>query len=149
MCPSMYALFRLLFRLWQVDSIGDQLLLFGDPRNMPVVVRDNKLGSLVNNQFCGTEYDPRWAGDNWQLIVVSNDGAFSKFYVGYSSDDESGLPEPARALEPMPGRAVTEVKTEMSCEAQFKKLSTAGKGAGWVAQAWICLLYTSPSPRDS
>ena len=48
--------------------------MFGDVRNQPLVVRDNKLGALVNNQFCATEYDPRWAGDNWQLIVVSNDG---------------------------------------------------------------------------
>jgi hypothetical protein len=78
---------------------------------MPMLVRGNKLGALVDNQFCGTEYDPRWAGDNWQLVVVTNDGAFSRFYVGYSSDDESGQPEPARAIEPMPGRAVCEVSS--------------------------------------
>ena len=124
--------------LWRtVESIGDQLLLFGDSRNMPIMVRGNKLGALVDNQFCGTEYDPRWAGDNWQLVVVSNDGAFSKFYIGYSSDDESGQPDPARALELMPGRAVSDIKTEMDPEAQFRKINTTGRGAGWVSQAWI------------
>ena len=124
--------------LWRtVESIGDQLTLFGDARNQPLLVRDNKLGSLVDNQFCSTEYDPRWAGDNWQLVVVCNDGAYSKFYVGYTSDDESGQPEPCRALEPMPGRPVSDVKTEMGVDAQFRKLNTAGRGAGYIAQAWI------------
>ena len=70
-------------------------------------------------------------------MVVTNDGAYSKFYIGYSSEDESGQPEAARALELMPGRAVSEVKSEMSVDTQFRKLSTTGRGAGWVSQSWI------------
>ena len=55
------------------DSISDQRLLFGDNMNQPILIRGNKLGALVNNYFCATDYDPRWNGDNWQLVVVCND----------------------------------------------------------------------------
>ena len=124
--------------MWKtVETIGDQRLLFGDAMNQPVLVRGNKLGALVNNYFCATDYDPRWNGENWQLVVVTNDGAFSKFYVGFSSDDETGLPEPAKAEEPTPGRPVCDVKTEVGGHVAIRKLYTTGKGAGLLAQAWI------------
>ena len=124
--------------MWKtVETIGDQKLLFGDAMNQPVLVRGNKLGALVNNYFCATDYDPRWNGENWQLVVVTNDGRFSKFYVGFSSDDETGVPEPAKAEEPTPGRPVCDVKTEMAGDVAMRKLYTTGKGAGLLAQAWI------------
>lgn len=120
-----------------IDAIGDQLLFFGEPRNQPALIRGSKLGALVDNQFCATEYDPRLAGDNWQLLVVTNDGTYSKFYMGFPSTDDSGHPVPCRAQEPDPGRDPGEVKTEFTDEVQIRRLVTAGKGAGWLAQAWI------------
>ena len=100
--------------MWRtVETIGDQRLLFGDSTNQPIVVRNNKLGVLVNNVFCATDYDPRWAGDNWQLVVAACDGSFSKIYIGHSSNDESGVPEAAKAEEVTPGRPVSDVKSAM------------------------------------
>ena len=124
--------------MWRtVESISDQRLLFGDNMNQPILIRGNKLGALVNNYFCATDYDPRWNGDNWQLVVATNDGAYSKFYVGFSSDDESGIPEPAKAEEPTPGRPPCDVKTMVGGHVSIKRLNTTGKGAGLLAQAWI------------
>ena len=95
--------------LWKtVETIGDQRLLFGDSTNQPVLVRNNKLGVLVNNEFHATEYDPRWAGDNWQLVVACNDGAYSKLYIGHASNDDSGAPDPAKAEEPSAGRPISD-----------------------------------------
>ena len=117
--------------MWRtVESISDQRLLFGDNMNQPILIRGNKLGALVNNYFCATDYDPRWNGDNWQLVVATNDGAYSKFYVGFSSDDESGIPEPAKAEEPTPGRPPCDVKTMVGGHVSIKRLNTTGKGAG-------------------
>ena len=124
--------------MWKtVETIGDQLLPFGDGMNQPIVVRNNKLGALCNNEFSATDYDPRWAGDNWQLVVAACDGAYTKFYIGHSSNDESGVPEAAKAEEPTPGRAVTEVRTRMDGNCVVKMLDTSSRGAGWLAQAWI------------
>lgn len=119
------------------DSVGDQMLFFGEPRNQPTLIRGSKLGALVDNQFCATEYDPRLAGDNWQLLVVTNNGLFSKFYIGFSSIDDSGQPTPARAQEPEPGRDPSDVRTEFNADVRIKRLKTTGKGAGLLAQAWI------------
>jgi len=119
------------------DPIGDQMLFFGDPRNQPTLIRGSKLGALVDNQFCATEYDPRLAGDNWQLLVVTNDGQYSKFYIGFSSVDDSGAPTPARSQEPEPNRNPADVRTEFSADVRIRRLDTTGKGAGWLAQAWI------------
>ena len=125
--------------MWRTtETIGDQRLLFGDSQNQPVLVRNNKLGVLVNNVFHATDYDPRWAGDNWQLVVACCDGAFSKIYIGHSSNDESGVPEAARAEEVTPTRTVSDVKSMMDgSRTVIRKLDTSGKGAGWLAQAWI------------
>ena len=119
------------------DAIGDQLLFFGEPRNQPALIRGSKLGALVNNQFVSTEYDPRLAGDNWQLLVVTNDGSHSKFWIGFSSTDDSGTPVPARAMDPLPGADPGEIRTEFSADIEIRRLATAGKGAGLLAQAWI------------
>ena len=119
------------------DAIGDQMLFFGEPRNQPALIRGSKLGALVDNQFCATEYDPRLAGDNWQLLIITNDGCYSKFYIGFSSDDDSGQPTPARAQEPDPSRSPADVRTEFDADVRIRRLNTVGKGAGLMAQSWF------------
>ena len=38
------------------------------------------------------------------LLVVTNDGSYSNFYIGYSSNDMKGAPQPCKALETQSGR---------------------------------------------
>jgi len=120
-----------------IESLSDQLLFFGETRNMPALVRNNQLGALVDNVFCATDFDPRLAGDNWCLLVVTNDGRESQFWIGYHSIDTKGAPQPARALLPEPKRPATYVSTEMDASVQIRRLVTSSKGAGLLAQAWI------------
>ena len=51
--------------------------------------------------------------DPTDMVIVTNDGEFSKFYIGYSSKDTKGLPQPAKAQDASPGRSPSHVKTEM------------------------------------
>eukprot|EP00900_Chrysochromulina_parva_P010882 jgi/Chrpa1/19796/Chrysochromulina_OHIO_Genome00026223-RA len=120
-----------------IESLSDQLLFFGETRNMPALVRNNQLGALVDNVFCATDFDPRLAGDNRCLLVVTNDGRESQFWIGYHSTDTKGAPQPARALLPEPKRPATYVSTEMDASVQIRRLVTSSKGAGLLAQAWI------------
>ena len=136
--PSVVYTFAFWIKWRPFDAIGDQMLFFGEPRNQPALIRGSKLGALVDNQFCATEYDPRLAGDNWQLLVVTNDGTYSKFYIGFSSVDDSGQPTPARAQEPNPkANSPADVRTEFDANIQIFRLKTDGKGAGLLAQSWI------------
>ena len=81
-----------------VETLSDQMLFFGESRNMPALVRGNKLGALIDNEFCATAFDPRLAGDNWSLLVVTNDGTFSRFYSTRGRGGRTPAPPPARAL---------------------------------------------------
>ena len=83
-----------------VETLSEQLLMFGEARNMPALVRDGKLGALVDNNFCATTFDPRVAGDNWCLLVVTNDGTYSRFWIGCSTSDLSGEPQPSSSSSP-------------------------------------------------
>ena len=38
-----------------VETLSDQLLMFGETRNMPALVRDNKLGALVEGAALATK----------------------------------------------------------------------------------------------
>ena len=120
-----------------METLSDQMLFFGETRNMPALVRGNKLGALVDNHFCATDFDPRLAGDNWCLVIITNDGAFSKFYIGYSSKDRKGMPQAAKAAEAVPGHDPSKVRTEVDANVQIRRLVTTSKGAGLLAQAWI------------
>ena len=101
-----------------VETLSDQLLMFGETRNMPALVRNNRLGALVDNEFCATAFDPRLAGDNWCLLVITNDGTYSRFYIGYASNDTKGSPLPCKALVGEPGRPPTDVHTVMDVDVE-------------------------------
>ena len=120
-----------------METLSDQLLFFGDTRNMPALIRSNKLGALVDNHFCATDFDPRLAGDNWCLLIITNDGTYSRFWIGYNSKDLKGAPQAARAQEPDAARPVTYVRTEMAADVKIRRLVTSTKGAGLLAQAWV------------
>ena len=134
-----------LWRPVEATAHGDQVLLFGNARNMPAVVRGNRLGILVDRDFRATQYDPRTAGDNWQLVVVADDGADGTIYVGHSSDDLSGAPVPVAAELTLPGKPEYALPTGMSSTTSWHRLQTTGKAAGWVAQAWIWSRDLNPS----
>ena len=120
-----------------VETLSDQLLMFGETRNMPALVRNNRLGALVDNEFLPTAFDPRLAGDNWCLLVVTNDGSYSRFYIGYASNDTKGSPLPCKALVGEPGRPPSDVHTVMDVDVEIRRLVTTTKGAGLLSQAWV------------
>ena len=132
---------RYTFAYWikwhHVETIADQLLLFGDLRNMPALIRNHRLGAIVDGEFRATEFDTREAGDRWCLLVVTNDGSFSNFRIGYSSRDLTGAPSTARNADPESGELVTNVRTEFASTVQIRRLVTTTRGAGIIAQAWI------------
>ena len=132
---------RYTFAYWikwhHVETIADQLLLFGDLRNMPALIRNHRLGAIVDGEFRATEFDPREAGDRWCLLVVTNDGSFSNYRIGYSSRDLTGAPSTARNADPESGEVVTNVRTEFASTVQIRRLVTTTRGAGLIAQAWI------------
>lgn len=119
------------------DTSSDHLLFFGEKRNMPALVRGHRLGALVEDEFCSTDFDPRLAGENWCLLVVTNDGTYSTFYIGYATDDRSGAPRPCKSLEQEPGKSAHAVQTVMGADVELRRLVTTSKGAGHLAQAWI------------
>ena len=120
-----------------METLSDQMFFFGETRNMPALIRGNKLGALVDNKFCATDFDPRLTGDNWCLLIITNDGTYSRFWIGYNSNDAKGVPQPARAQEPDSSRPATYVRTEMANNVKIRRLVTTTKGAGLLAQAWI------------
>jgi hypothetical protein len=122
--PSLVYTFAYWIKWKPVETLSDQLLFFGETRNMPALVRDNKLGCLIDNEFCATAFDPRLAGDNWCLLVVTNDGMFSRFYIGYASNDTRGSPLPCRALVAEPGRQPSDVYAVMDANVQIRRLVT-------------------------
>ena len=120
-----------------IDDVADQLLFFGDARNQPAVVRNKRLGMLIDRQFRPTMYEPNSAGENWQLVVVADDGAFATMYIGHSSDDMSGEPQAVAAETPTPNKSPHYIPTGVDIEMPFSRLLTSGRGAGCLAQAWV------------
>ena len=135
--PTLSYTFAYWIKWKPMETLSDQMLFFGETRNMPALVRGNKLGCLIDNKFSGTDFDPRLAGENWSLLVVTNDGTHSRFWIGYHSQDAKGCPQPARAQDPEASMPATYVRAEMPADVKIRRLVTSTKGAGLIAQAWI------------
>ena len=71
------------------------------------------------------------------FLLVTNDGIFSTFHIGYHSKDASNEPKPLKAEEPEPGLQTRYVRTEMAGHVKVRRLATSRSGACEVAQAWV------------